>query len=280
MTYQHGDILVFDIETIPDATPELLNNLTGSESTEISDIRHELERYHLDITDGKNPFLRQLFHRVVAISFVHAKIEKLDNYQEYYHIQSIRSGGTINSSEQELVEGFFFYLRKMKPRLVSFNGRGFDLPVLKYRAMKHGVNADFLYRLGDKWSNYLQRYSMEWHCDLIEVLSDYGASARIKMNEVCALLGFPGKVGTDGSKVTDMFDAGKIDEIRNYCETDVINTFLIYANMMQHRGVLSAENYNKILYHDLYHLLNDSAKEHFQEFLDAWRDLDQGTNFS
>lgn len=269
------NLFVFDIETIPDT--DSAYNLIGTTEKDTEKLRQALEEYHLDITDGKNSFLRQPFHKVVAISFLEAEIV-YENGNEYYVLKELRSGGKEDSSEKELVEGFFKYLERIKPRLVSFNGRTFDLPVLKYRAMAHKIQAGWLYNSGDKWNNYTSRYSIDWHCDLLEALSDFGASARIRLNEVCSILGFPGKFGTDGSKVTELFDNKKIKEIRDYCETDVLNTYLVYLRYMHHSGKLSSENYNKSV-GEVLSLINSEkeARPHLGEFFDAWEDAANGS---
>ena len=265
---QHKSLFVFDIETIPDVGAA--KNLLDFESDDIDECRQALTDYHLKITDGKNPFLRQPFHKVVAISFLEAEIVR-DGDQERYNLKEIRSGGNIDSIEEELIKGFFAHLKKEPPRLVSFNGRSFDLPVLKYRAMKYDVAAPWFYKMGDKWNNYSQRYSLDWHCDLIEAFSDYGASARVKMNELCAIFGFPGKTGIDGSKVTEYYDQGKVAEIRDYCETDVANTYLLYLAYQHHNGILSSAGFAQAK-EDLANYLNMSADEkpHFAEFIKEW----------
>ena len=180
---QHRNLFVFDIETIPDT--DAVPNLTGFTDPDVHARREELERYHLEITDGRNSFPRQPFHKVVAISFLEAEIET-SGHQEHYFLKELRSGGEAGFDEAQLLQGFFQYFERLKPRLVSFNGRGFDLPVLKYRAMVHGIQSPWLHQAGDKWNSYSSRYSMDWHCDLMEQLSDYGASARVKLAEVCA----------------------------------------------------------------------------------------------
>lgn len=263
----HQSLFVFDIETIPDT--DAVKRLTGSTETDIPTLRQELENYHLEITDGKNAFLRQPFHKVVAISFLEAEIHR-EGQQEQYILTDIRSGGKVDATEKELLEGFFRHVGKMKPRLVSFNGRTFDLPVLKYRAMAHGIAAPWLYQMGDKWNSYQSRYSLDWHCDLLEALSDFGASARIKLNEVCSILGLPGKFGVDGSQVTPMYDDGRLEEIRNYCETDVLNTYLVYLRYMHHRGTLSPEHYDQAI-EDVLSFIQSNGKPHFKEFLEAWQ---------
>jgi hypothetical protein len=266
---QHQNLFVFDIETIPDLNAA--KNLLDSPDASLSELREGLVKYHLDLTDQKNSFLRQPFHQVAAISFLEAEIVRDFSGQEFYRLIDIRSGGDLLSSEADLVRGFFAHLKKNFSRLVSFNGKGFDLPVLKYAAMKNEVEASWLYKKGDKWNNYSQRYSLDWHCDLVDAFSDFGASAKVKMNELCAAFGLPGKLGVDGSQVTQMFDDGKLQEIRDYCETDVINTYLLYLVYQHHNGTLSKDSLFKCK-ENLREFLEERSKEkkHFKEFLEAW----------
>jgi hypothetical protein len=116
------------------------------------------------------------------------------------------------------------------------------MPVLQYRAMKYGIDAKWIY--SDGYYNYNHRYSIEKHCDLLEMFSNFGASARVKMSEVCALFKIPCKNGVESSNIQDLFKAGKISEIADYCEIDVITTYVLYLRFMQHSGKLSAEGYN------------------------------------
>lgn len=272
---QHQSLFVFDIETVPDT--DAVGNLTGFEGTDVAARRAELERYHLEITDGRNAFPRQPFHKVVAISFLEAEIER-DGATETYLLRDVRSGGQADFDEKQLLQGFFSYFERLKPRLVSFNGRSFDLPVLKYRAMVHGVPAPFLHNAGDKWNSYTSRYSADWHCDLLEVLSDYGASARVRLAEVCAVMGFPGKFGLDGSKVAELYDDGRVEDIRNYCETDVLNTYLVYLRTMMHTGTQTVDAYNRAVA-DLIAFIEAEGSErpHLLEFLAAWGEASGNT---
>ncbi len=267
-TMQHQNLFVFDIETVPDT--DSVPALTGFDEPGTEERRAELERYHLDLTDGRNAFPRQPFHRVVAISFLEAEIERHGPHEAYY-LKELRSGGEAGYDEKQLLAGFFQYFEHTKPRLVSFNGRGFDLPVLKYRAMVHGVSAPWLYGAGDKWNSYTNRYSPDWHCDLLEVLSDYGASARVKLNEVCAVLGLPGKFGVEGGDVAGMIDNGNVQAVRDYCETDVLNTYLVYLRLMLHRGTLELEAHNRAVA-DVLALIKEHGEKrpHLKGFLEAW----------
>lgn len=272
----HQNLFVFDIETVPDT--DAAPNLTGVESADVAERRAAIEAYHLGVTDGKNAFPRQPFHKVVAISFLEAEIER-DGGREGYIMRDLRSGGEADYDEARLLQGFFTYLERQKPRLVSFNGRTFDLPVLKYRAMVHGISAPWLCKSGDKWNSYTYRYAADWHCDLLDVLRDYGASAAVKLNEVCAVMGFPGKFGVDGSKVAQMIDDGKIEDVRNYWETDVLNTYLVYLRWQLHTGTLNKAGYNACIA-DLISFI-DAEKDnrsYLGDFMEAWGAA-SGNNF-
>lgn len=267
---QHQNLFVFDIETIPDLNAA--RNLLALPNAETKELRDALVKYHLDLTDQKNSFLRQPFHKVITISFLEAEISRDFNGQEIYKIIDVRSGGDLAASEADLIKGFFSHLKKNFSRLVSFNGKNFDMPVLKYGAMKHEVEATWLYKSGDKWNNYNQRYSLDWHCDLAEAFSDFGASAKVKMNELCAAFNLPGKIGIDGSKVMEYFDQNRLQEIRDYCETDVLNTYLLYLVYQHHNGSISHDSFAKSKQNLREFLEKKSVeKPHFAEFLSEWK---------
>ena len=261
------NLFVFDIETVVDIQSSR-NLLSINENIDDQEVRKMISQYHLKITDGKNDFLRQPFHQIVAISFLEAEIIKEGNY-EHYILKEIRSGGDLLNSEFDLVKGFFSHLKKHQSRLVSFNGKNFDLPVLKYRAMKHNIEAAWLHKSGDKWNNYQQKYSLDWHCDLADAFSDFGASARVKMNELCAVFGLPGKIDVDGSAVEDLFIANKIGDIRDYCETDVLNTYMLYLIFQHHNGSITTSTFNECKKQIIDFLNKNSNKNHWKKFLEA-----------
>lgn len=267
---QHQSLFVFDIETVPDT--DAVPNLVGIDAHASNEERREaLDAYHLESTGGKNAFPRQPFHKVVAVSFLAAEIET-DGRHETYFLKELRSGGDENAKERDLVAGFYQWVDKKRPRLVSYNGRGFDLPVLRHRAMVHGVTAAGYHDISNKWENYTSRYAQDFHCDLQEALTDFGAASRgLKLNEVCAVLGFPGKFGVDGSQVSPMYEEGRVGEIRDYCETDVLNTYLVYLRYQLTRGRTTKESYNRAVA-DVIALIEAEreARPHLGQFLDAW----------
>jgi len=262
------DVIVFDTETVPDA--EAARRLLGQPELTDIEARDALSCYFLEKTDGRNDFPRQPFHQIVAISYAHLIAEPGEEGAELV-IRRVASGGEKGSSEAELLEGFFGLIEKRAPQIVSFNGRGFDVPVLKYRAMVHGLSCPRWFNEGDKWNNYDARYSPTYHLDLLEVLSDFGASARCSMHEVASAFGVPGKLDTAGDDVRGMFEAGQINEIRNYCETDVCTTLLTYLRWQLFNGALSEGAYARAVLGLRNHLEEEAAsRPHFATYLSVW----------
>ncbi|HKI60116.1 MAG TPA: 3'-5' exonuclease [Mariprofundaceae bacterium] len=264
------DVIVFDTETVPDA--EAARRLLGQPELTDIEARDALSCYFLEKTDGRNDFPRQPFHQIVAISYAHLIAEPGEEGVELV-IRRIASGGEKGSSESELLEGFFGLIEKRAPQIVSFNGRGFDVPVLKYRAMVHGLSCPRWFNEGDKWNNYDARYSPTYHLDLLEVLSDFGASARCSMHEVASAFGVPGKFDTAGDDVRGMYEAGQIDDIRNYCEADVCTTLLTYLRWQLFNGGLSEGAHARAVL-GLRNYLEEGAasRPHFAAYLSAWNE--------
>jgi predicted PolB exonuclease-like 3'-5' exonuclease len=262
-----NNIFVFDIETIPDvASGRCLYDLG-----DLSDEDAGKAMLSLRQQQTGTEFLPLHLQRICAISVVLRHADRV----------KVWSLGEPQAGEPELVRRFFDGIDRFSPALVSWNGCGFDLPVLHYRALLHGVPAPRYWDTGGedrdfKWNNYLSRYH-ERHTDLMDVLSSYQPRAAAKLDEVATMLGFPGKMGMSGARVWDAFLGGDIAGIRNYCETDVLNTYLVYLRFDLIRGRLSPQAYEGEL-----KLLRDTLaqedKVHFREFLDNWNS-DQGESF-
>lgn len=262
------EIFVYDIETVPDA--DAARRLLAAPKLDDFEARNALAEYFFNKTNGKNDFPRQPFHQVVAISYVHLMREVGEDGSEII-IKRIATGGDIESSEKEQLRGFFNIINSRAPQLVSFNGRGFDMPVLKYRAMVHGLSCPRWFSQGDKWQNYDSRNAINYHLDLLEVLSDFGASARCSMHEVATAFGIPGKLDTAGDDVRGLFEGGEIEAIRHYCETDVCTTTLIFLRWLLFRGDLSEGAYARAMLGMRNYLESEQEhRPHLAEFLGCW----------
>jgi hypothetical protein len=108
------------------------------------------------------------------------------------------------------------------------------------------------------------------HCDLMDLLALYQQRAVAPLDEIAQLLGLPGKLGMDGSQVWDAFEAGRLSEIRNYCETDVVNTYLVFLRFQAMRGAIGVDEYTEQC-ELVRSTLARSAEAHWAQFLAHWR---------
>ena len=83
--------------------------------------------------------------------------------------------------------------------------------------------------------------------------------------------GFAGKLGMDGSKVWDAFLAGDIGGIRDYCETDVLNTYLVFMRFQLLRGVVNKAGYDAEMKVVRDFLAANAGAEHWQKFAGEWK---------
>jgi predicted PolB exonuclease-like 3'-5' exonuclease len=253
--------LVFDIETIPDTAglSTLLDVPAHATDEDIANIA-----FHHRRQQNGSEFLPLHQHKICAISCA---------LREGNHFK-VWTLGDANSTEAEIIQRFFDGIQKYTPQIISWNGGGFDLPVLHYRAMINKVQAPRYWDLGEddkefKWNNYISRYHTR-HLDLMDLLAMFNGRANAPLDEIAQLCGFPGKLGMDGSKVWNAYLAGEIEAIRNYCETDVANTHLVYLRFQLMRGHLTP-----VAYEAEVHLVRDTllsySAPHWAEFLAAWK---------
>lgn len=249
----------FDIETIPDVEfGRRMWNLEG-----LSDKDVGTAMFFKRQQETGNEFLPLHVQRIVAISV------------------ALRSGNTFrvwtlgdkDADEAEIIRRFYDGIERYAPTLVSWNGGGFDLPVLHYRALKHGIQAPRYWETGDnerdfRYNNYLSRFHWR-HIDLMDVLAGFQMRGRASLDQMAVLLGFPGKLGMSGDNVWPCWLDGGIDAIRNYCETDVLNTHLVYLRFEFMRGNLDETGLQREL-----ELVRSTIiamdQPHLTEFVAAW----------
>jgi 3'-5' exonuclease len=241
-------VLVFDIETIPDIAG--LRVLRDKEASV-----DDAGVYAAEMADrqsrGKSDFMPLHLQRVLVISCVFRNADGL----RVHSIVDREADGA--SQEGRVVQSFFNLVERHAPQLVSWNGGGFDLPVLHYRGMRHGVVASKYWDMGEddrefRWNNYIGRYHLR-HLDLMDLLAMYQPRGNAPLDAMAKLCGFPGKLGMDGSQVYPAYLEGRRDEIRRYCETDVMNTYLLYCRFQKMRGGFT-----------------EGDEPHWREYLAAW----------
>ena len=254
--------LVFDIETVPDVDFGRRRYDLGA----LPDAQVAKAMFALRRQDRGTDFLPLEQQRVVAIS---CALRKGDGF-------TLWSVGEATASEGELVQRFFDGIAKFTPDLVSWNGSGFDLPVLNYRALLWGVQAPRFWETGEgesefRYNNYLQRFHWR-HTDLMDVLSGFSSRNRVSLANMACLLKLPGKLGFGGDQVWEAYQRGDLVGIRRYCETDVLNTYLIYLRFEQLRGRLAGAGYREEV-ERVRAYLGASSEPHHAQFLAAWTEV-------
>jgi len=153
----------------------------------------------------------------------------------------IRKIGVVGEGKDErgILLDFANLMNERRPCLVTYNGRGFDLPVIATRCLGHGIPLVHYYRSRD----VRYRFSPEGHLDLMDYVADFGAAKPSRLDIVAKLCGLPGKVGIEGKNVGPMVHAGKLAEVRSYCLCDVVQTAGVFLRVQLLRGELAPGPY-------------------------------------
>jgi predicted PolB exonuclease-like 3'-5' exonuclease len=169
-------------------------------------------------------------HQIVAIGVLW-----FDSNYSVLRIGIIGEG----KSEAEALLDFTRFSDERQPHLVTYNGRGFDLPVLASRCLRHGIPFRYYYQSRD----VRYRFSPDGHLDLMDYIADFGAARSARLDVIAKLCGMPGKVGVDGKDVGPMVHAGQIEQVRNYCLCDVVQTAGVFLRLQLVRGELTLAGY-------------------------------------
>lgn len=231
-------LCIFDIETIPDS--ELLRQIYAYEGDDEAVAKEGVKTQEEQTGSG---FLPLPFHKVVAISAVIA-----DDFGLFSKVSSIDG-----EDEKSLIRAFLGFIDKHNPKLISFNGRSFDMPLLMLRALKYNLSCPAYFDTDDKslgknkWEHYRARYSDRFHVDVMDHLGDFGAARGIRLDHACAMAGLPGKYDVHGDQVMELYFAGELEKIREYCESDVLNTYWLFLKYEQLKGNLTCKDYQRAL---------------------------------
>ncbi|RDU70525.1 3'-5' exonuclease [Helicobacter aurati] len=233
-------ICVFDIESVPDI--ELLQQIYGYSGDSLSICKQAMKTQE---EKSGSSFLPLSFHKIISIASVLA-----DDFGNFIKVGHFARNTGIESREEVLLQEFSTFLNKQNPRLVSFNGRGFDMPLIALRALKYNINLSSYYEVDNmqlnknKWENYRQRYSERFHLDLFDVLGNYGATRSLDLDSVCKMAGIVGKYEIHGEQVFELvFDEENLEKVDFYCQSDVLNTYWLFLKFELTKGMLQLTHY-------------------------------------
>lgn len=259
-------ILVFDIETL-------------------TDLKAGAHLYHLDLPDADveqaltkirrqesgSDFQRLPLHEIVCISglWIDEKGFRLFSFSQE------------QQSEADMLRKFLSIFDKKQPTLVSWNGTQFDLSVILFRAMYHGLSAPHLFDQGEinsqkRFNNYQNRYHQR-HVDLMDVMAMFNGRNFQKLDDIAHILGFPGKRGEVGYHVPEYVRTEQWQTLTSYCEGDVLNTWLIYLRWLLLKGQLSQSDHQYWIQVTIEYLQTQPQQA---AFLEVWRQSSQHTVFT
>jgi predicted PolB exonuclease-like 3'-5' exonuclease len=204
--------LILDIETVPD--PELYAPPEVAQGQE-------------------RPFPPLYAHRPIVLGVLW-----LDEGYGYRKLGVIGEG----RDERGMLADFATFAEQHRPHLVTYNGRGFDLPVIILRCLRHGVPMHFFFQDRD----YRYRFSDAGHIDLYDFLSEHGAAKVGSLDALAHVIGLPGKVGVDGSQVEGLYHGGQLALIKNYCLSDVAQTAFLFLRYRLLQGALDVPGYQRV----------------------------------
>ncbi len=246
------NVIVWDLETVPDLRRWAeANGLVGKTEAELR--------------EAHGPkFPKHLYHSIVCIGALIAHRE-----DKCWKVTAIGAPHVGERTEKELITSFVDRIADLTPQLITFNGNSFDLPVLRYRAMINEVSAP-----GLSARSYFNRYS-EDALDLCDALASFTPGGKATLDEVSRAMGAPGKPhDIDGGEVAAYFAQGRIKEISDYCETDIVNTYRVWLRYALFRGTLSEAEF-KASEADLTEFITarTETKPHLQHFVNRDRNL-------
>jgi predicted PolB exonuclease-like 3'-5' exonuclease len=257
--------LVFDMETAADG--ELVSKVRYPGENLLA--QAAVARYRRELLEKyESDFIPYTFHFPVSVAvgkvssdFRLLDISVLDEPQYRAHV---------------LTEHFWRgWERYRRPTLVSFNGRTFDLPLLELAAFRYGVSVPGWFNIGAKsFEQYRNRFNLDAHIDLQEILTNFGSTRFTGgLNLAANLLGKPGKMDVQGDMVQDLYDAGKLADINDYCRCDVLDTYFVFLRTRVVFGEISLDHEQGLIA-ETKTWLHERAKKTpaYRAYLERWGD--------
>jgi 3'-5' exonuclease len=260
-------VLIFDIETVTD-----LKSGAHLYQLDLADDDLEQALMKLRRQEAGTDFQRLALHEIVCISGLW--IDELGAMKLF-------SFSREKFTEAEILRKFLSIFDKRNPTLVSWNGSQFDLPVILFRAMYHGLSAPSLFDQGEidtqkRYNNYQNRYHHR-HVDLMDIMAMFNGRNFQKLDDIAQLLGFPGKRGEEGYHVPAYIKAQEWLKLTSYCEGDVLNTWLIYIRWLLLKGQLNSEDHRLWVQSTREYL---TTQPQHSQFLEIWSKNAQHTAFT
>jgi predicted PolB exonuclease-like 3'-5' exonuclease len=255
--------LLFDVESIADG--QLISRTKYSGRGLSSDQAISMFRQELLDENGKD-FIPFTYHLPVAL--VIAKI------REDFSLVEIVSLDEPAHRPEQIAKAFWLgWERYAHPTWVTFNGRSFDIPLMELAAYRYGISVPAWFNIYDRtYSQNRNRYNLEAHLDLHEILTNFGSTwFRGGLNLAAALVNKPGKIDVQGDMVLDLHRQGKHHEISEYCRCDVLDTYFVFLRLQVLMGRITSDIENELVAQTR-RMLEEQSDKHlgYRTYLQAW----------
>lgn len=221
--------VTLDLETVPDA--ELVSAVDGHAGAPYEEQLRRVVAERRARTGGRSDFLPLPYHRPVAACVLEAVEEG-----GVVRVADVDAWTDARTSEPDLLARTWD--RIAGASLVTFHGKGFDLPVLELRSLKHGVPSPAWFAAG-------RGEGTGTHLDLKELLAPQNGGTAAPLDLYAKLVGLPGKQDVAGEDVHELYASGQLDRIAAYCMTDVVQTFLVFLRFRLVEGSLTPDGYEE-----------------------------------
>jgi predicted PolB exonuclease-like 3'-5' exonuclease len=214
--------------------------------------------------DNPDKFPPPFAHKIISMGGMILEITKEKHTAEWL---GIFTSDNNKIGEKNIIQDFYLKYQELclnhKTTIVTFNGRRFDIPVLVARMMHYGIPCKLLLD-----ENFRYQYDMEGHIDLLDHISNFGATTPSKLIHICRAIGMPGKVDIDGSDIQRLYNKNKIDLINSHCMCDIIQTGIL---LLRYLRIL--ESIDEKIYNELTEQIINLAKEKEDDMLNKAIDL-------
>ena len=256
--------LVFDIETVPDG--ELISRVRYPGQT--LDPKQAIENYQQELLEKNgSDFIPYTYHLPVSVV-----IGKINNN---YELEDLVALDEQEGRPHLITRHFWKGWEKYEATLVTFNGRGFDIPVMELGAFRYGISLKKWFQLNARsFEQPRNRFNLRSHFDLQEVLTNHGASRMYGgLNLIANLIGKPGKVDVAGDMVLQLYHEGNLQRINDYCRCDVLDTYFVFLRTSVMTGALTLEREQQIVRNTRQWLEDKSeALPIYKQYLEHWGD--------
>jgi hypothetical protein len=249
--------LVVDTESVPDG--DLLSRVKYDGKLTPDEAIAQAQKDQLELTEGRSDFIPVSFHYPIAICVLRVGAD--------FRLQNLACLDAPQFRPRQVVEKFWNGVRHYKARLVTFNGRGFDLPLLELAAFRYGIAArDYCQSSRNRFGN--------GSLDLLDWMSNFGAS-RISggLDLLAKMIGKPGKMDVSGDRVLEMYREQRLAEINDYCLCDTLDTYFVFLRTRIFTGDITAEQEARLVA-EAHELLEQRAEDSpaLQKYLNHWHE--------